>query len=92
MSVAVEGLFAALAAELRPTVRLVGFLDEERENRHPICVEPGGKEKGTFLIVAFRGKEKGTFLIVAFRRAKRVNPGRERFTRAAEKGSGVIER
>src|SRR5438874_1583755 len=40
MSIAAERIFDALAPGLRPTVHLVGFLDEERQDRHPICVEP----------------------------------------------------
>ncbi len=40
MSVSAERLFAALASGLSPAVHLVGFLDEERQGRHPICVEP----------------------------------------------------
>lgn len=40
MSVAAERLFTALAPGLRPIVHLIGFLDEERQDRHPICVEP----------------------------------------------------
>src|SRR4051812_47637517 len=40
MAIAAERLFGALTPGLNPTVRLVGFLDEEREGRLPICVEP----------------------------------------------------
>jgi hypothetical protein len=40
MSVAAERIFDALAPSLHPTVQLIGFLDGEREGRHPICVEP----------------------------------------------------
>jgi hypothetical protein len=40
MSVAAEKLFTALAPGLHPAVHLVGFLDETREDRYSICVEP----------------------------------------------------
>ncbi|MEI7836277.1 MAG: DNA integrity scanning protein DisA nucleotide-binding domain protein [Planctomycetota bacterium] len=40
MSVAAERVFIALAPGLRPTVHLIGFLDEDRQDGHPICVEP----------------------------------------------------
>jgi hypothetical protein len=40
MSVDAESLFAALAPGLHPKVHLIGFLDEERGDREPICVDP----------------------------------------------------
>ncbi len=40
MAAAAERLFDALAPRLCPTVHLIGFLDEDRQDRHPICVEP----------------------------------------------------
>ena len=38
--VAAEGLFSRLNKSLIPNVFLIGVLDEDREDRHPICLEP----------------------------------------------------
>ena len=40
MSTGAERVFAALAPGLRPIVHLIGFLEVERQDREPICVEP----------------------------------------------------
>ncbi len=38
--IAAEKLFTALDPQFTPKMYLVGFLDEQREDRHPICIEP----------------------------------------------------
>ncbi|MDF0706287.1 diadenylate cyclase [Flagellimonas okinawensis] len=40
VQVSAEGLFNHLDKELNPKVFFVGVLVEEKENRHPICLEP----------------------------------------------------
>lgn len=38
--VAAEGIFSRLDKKLVPDVFLIGVLDEDREDRHPVCLEP----------------------------------------------------